>query len=261
MREILASLKRFWPNRCASSDPKPSIPAGQRVYAIGDIHGRLDLLTDLHEQIQADAATVPEATTKTVIYLGDYIDRGLNSKEIIDLLLKNPLVGFTAVHLKGNHEDALLRFLKDVAAGPDWFAFGGDATAVSYGVRVPGTLPSLHRFPLVWRELHELIPRDHLKFLSGLKLMHQIGDYVFVHAGIRPGIPLDQQDPGDLIWIRNAFLESDKDHGKIIVHGHSVTRQPEVRRYRIGIDTCAYATNILTCLVLDGTTRRFLSTA
>lgn len=239
----------------------PAVPAGLRLYVIGDIHGRADLLRRLHLQIEADLFTLTDGETARIVYLGDYIDRGLDSSTVIDVLLDHPLPGAERVFLKGNHEDSLLDFLEDVGTGPDWFAIGGDATAMSYGVRVPAQLSSSERFEHIWRALHANLPQDHLDFLHGLDLLHEVGDYLCVHAGIRPGTPLDQQDAHDLMWIRRDFLESRDDHGKVVVHGHSARREPDIQKNRIGIDTTAFATNVLTCLVLEGTERRFLSTA
>jgi serine/threonine protein phosphatase 1 len=219
------------------------------------------LLAQLHRQIQEDATTAPERVTKTVVYLGDYVDRGLDSKGVLDLLLNNPLAGFDTVYLKGNHEDTLLRFLQDISVGPDWFAIGGNATVLSYGVRTPQGLSTAQRFEHIWSELPSCIPQDHLEFFLELELMYQAGDYLFVHAGIRPGTPLDQQNPEDLMWIREEFLSSKQEYGAIVVHGHSIRNRPDIQNQRIGIDTGAFATNVLTCLVLEGTTKRFLSTS
>ena len=210
--------------------------------------------------IQDDAASNSEATQKVVVYLGDYIDRGLESRTVIDLLLDDPLPSFEVVHLKGNHEDALLRFMDDASFGPDWFAIGGDATALSYGVHVPSGLTSTTRFEHVREELKTRIPERHFAFFKNLELMHRADDYVLVHAGIRPGVPLDEQDPNDLMWIRHEFLTANDTDGKVIVHGHSLSAQPEIFEHRIGIDTGAYASNVLTCVVLEGAERRFLST-
>lgn len=253
----LRSLLRHLNSR---SRPAPRVPEGARVYVIGDIHGRADLLARLHRQIEQDAVGTPRSLTKRLVYLGDYVDRGLQSKAVIDLLLDGPLPGFEPVYLKGNHEDALLRFLDDVKTGPGWFAIGGDATAMSYGIRLAPDLSAADRFNHVWTELRRTMPQSHVKFMTDLLLSHVAGDYVMVHAGIRPGVALEDQAPDDLMWIRDDFLRSDADHGKVVVHGHSPRLEPEVRENRIGIDTTAFATNVLTCLVLEGTSRRFLST-
>jgi len=195
-----------------------------------------------------------------VIYLGDYVDRGLHSKEVIDLLLDQPLKDFEQVYLKGNHEEAFLNFLEDETIGSGWFSIGGDATVYSYGVRSNGDIPLDSRNATIKDELSAAVPARHLDFLSRLVISREVGDFLFVHAGVRPRRPLDQQTPQDLLWIRDEFLLSTVDHGKIIVHGHCVTPEPDVRKNRIGIDTGAYVSGNLTCLVLEGTSRRFLST-
>lgn len=234
-----------------------SIPAGLRVYAIGDIHGRLDLLNRLHQMIQEDAGSA--AGDRTLVYLGDYVDRGPESAGVVELLSKETLPGFSAIHLMGNHEDFMLRFLDDNSSGNAWFANGGVATLRSYGVNFdyaellsPGRLQD---------KLSRNLPARHLDFLRALTLSHVIGDYLFVHAGIRPAVAMELQTPADLLWIRGDFLNSTADHGRIVVHGHTITDAPEIRENRIGIDTGAFATDCLTCLVLEGTGRRFLQTA
>jgi serine/threonine protein phosphatase 1 len=235
-----------------------AVPDGRRIYAIGDIHGRRDLLTQLHDAIAVDARSAVNLD-KVCIYIGDYVDRGDDSRGVIDLLLSAPLAGFRTVHLLGNHEDILLRFMEDPAVAPMWIANGGDATLYSYGVdwRVHTQADDLEALR---HALRAAVPANHLKFLRGLALSHAEGDYMFVHAGIRPGRELAQQDAADLIWIRDEFLSSQADHGRVVVHGHSISAQPELRDNRIGIDTGAFATGKLTSLVLEGDTRRFLQT-
>ncbi len=236
------------------------VPDGVRVYAVGDIHGRIDLLGDLHRLILDDLAAAPRPARPTVVYLGDYVDRGPHSRDVIDLLLDRPLGNVDHVFLKGNHEQAFLDFLDDPSTGPGWFAYGGDATVLSYGVRQPRDAAPGQRYEALRAGLRDAVPADHLAFLSDLKLTCVIGDYLFVHAGIRPGKPLDRQDADDLLWIREEFHRSKADHGKVIVHGHSITNTPQVRPNRIGIDTGAFFSNVLTCLVLEGDSRRFLAT-
>lgn len=244
----------------AGAPESPAVPDGHRVYAVGDIHGRADLLRRLQSQIAEDAASAPENIEKTIVYLGDYVDRGLESKTVIELLMAPPPAGFAVKSLKGNHEEAMLRFLQDATIGPAWFAMGGDATAYSYGVGLPKGLPQKARFDHVWRELQRRIPAAHLSFLARLPLTYTIGDYLFVHAGVRPGVALDRQSAEDLLWIRDEFLSAESGWDKVIVHGHSASHRPESLPHRIGVDTGAYATNVLTCVVLDGRDRRFLST-
>ncbi len=253
-------LRRLFASRAQPVERTASVPAGSRVYAIGDIHGRADLLEALHAQIAADAAGAA-AGRRVVIYLGDYVDRGLQSREVIDLLLDAPLAGFESVHLKGNHEDFMLRFLDAPKAGPGWFMNGGGATLYSYGVRMLERGVDLTRFDQLRGQLIANLPERHRAFLAALKLWHVEGGYFFVHAGVRPGVPLEAQRDEDTLWIRERFLDDDRDHGKIVVHGHTITGEPDVRANRIGIDTGAYATGVLTSLVLEGSERRFLKTA
>ena len=239
--------------------PASAAPAGSRLYAVGDIHGRADLLESLIEQIAADAARYPD-TAKRLIFLGDYVDRGPASSAVIDLVLHDTPPGIEVVPLMGNHEEMMLRFLADIAVGRTWMMNGGDATLRSYGVEPPSMFsgaPALHR---AQQHFAERLPARHLSFLEGLAISHTEGDYLFVHAGVRPGVPLDRQRTEDLLWIRDEFLDSDRDFGKIVVHGHSISLDPEFRSNRIGIDTGAYRSGQLTCLVLEGTGRRLLTT-
>jgi serine/threonine protein phosphatase 1 len=234
----------------------PRVPDGTRAYAIGDIHGRLDLLVEIERRIADDAAASP-AARHALVYLGDYVDRGNQSREVVDRLIDLPLPGFERVLLLGNHEESMLQFLVDVQIGPAWLAYGGAATLLSYGIRPPD---SDRDFVRVQEELRAKLPERHLAFLRGLKLRHVEGDYYFVHAGVRPGIPLDDQRPEDLLWIRDEFLLSPRDFGKIIVHGHTITKTPDIKRNRIGIDTGAFASGTLTSLVLQGDAWSFLQT-
>jgi serine/threonine protein phosphatase 1 len=236
-----------------------AVPAGTRVYAIGDIHGRADLLREIRGRIEEDVRRAP-IERPVAVYLGDYVDRGLESRAVIDLLLEEPLPGFVSVHLKGNHEDFLLRFLTDATVGPVWLNNGGAATLYSYGVGL-GDGPHLEdRVLHAQAALVAALPPAHKAFLESLQTMHVEGDYVFVHAGIRPGVPLEHQTPHDLMWIREEFLSSRAVHPKTVVHGHSITFTPEMKPNRIGIDTGAYATGTLTALVLERTKRDFLHT-
>jgi serine/threonine protein phosphatase 1 len=237
-----------------------AVAPGSRVYAIGDIHGRLDLLTRLHALIVADAQTAT-AKRRVLVYVGDYVDRGPDSSAVIDLLLDRPLAGFEIVHLLGNHEDAMLRFPDDVSVGPTWLQYGGVETLRSYEIELSsGGWRDERELRRLQAEVRRRVPRRHVEFMRSMKLTHLEGDYLFVHAGIRPGVPLERQERGDLLWIRSEFLESHKDHGKIIVHGHTITETPELRPNRIGIDTGAFFSDRLTCLVLDGTRQSFLHT-
>ncbi len=252
--KIVNPLRR----REAGPDRKAALPADTRVYAIGDIHGRADLLRSLHAMIAEDAARASERE-KIIVYLGDYIDRGLESRAVIDLLIGAPPAGVKPVHLMGNHEAMLLRFLEDASVGPAWVAYGGAETLYSYGVAPPST-DEADGFETARRALAGRLPERHRAFLAALPAKRRIGDYLFVHAGVRPGVPIDEQDQDDLLWIRDPFLRSTADHGCIVVHGHSIRREVEFRPNRIGIDTGAYATGVLTALVLAGERRDVLQT-
>ncbi len=241
----------------------PRAPDDCRVYAVGDIHGRADLLAARHDHILDDAAAAA-AGRKVLVYLGDYVDRGPWSFEVVDMLIEAPLEGFEIVHLKGNHEDFLLRFLEE---GPEedseadlWFINGGDFTLQSYEVPLL-TLPfGLAGLETVRSAFRAALPQSHREFFEGLKMIHVEGDYLFVHAGIRPGVPLDEQDEEDLLWIREGFLDSDDDFGHMVVHGHTPEVDPDVHPNRIGIDTGAVFNDRLTCLVVEGESTRFLRT-
>jgi len=240
---------------------EPAVPAGTAVYAIGDIHGRLDLLTDLFARI-ADDPERGSVERRAVVCLGDYVDRGADSSGVIDLILDRTPPGFEVVTLLGNHERLMIEFLDDVRRGPLWLRNGGDATLESYGLEVGDNADlDARRLLALQAALREYLPSRHLEFLQNLKLAHAEGDYVFVHAGVRPGVPLADQQEEDVIWIRELFLNSTSDHGAVVVHGHTIRPEPEFRPNRIGIDTGAYFTNNLTCLALEGTKRRIISTA
>jgi len=257
----ISSMRAKFP-KIGGERPAPATPPGTRLYAIGDIHGRLDLLGRLLELIKADAAANP-AARQAVVYLGDYIDRGPESKGVIDLLLSRPMraAGFEEIHVMGNHEDILLQFLADVRCGPHWFAYGGMDTLSSYGVRPPGLMAVEADLLRAQADLKGKVPPTHLDFLRHMKLSHEEGDYLFVHAGLRPGVKLDEQIGQDMMWIRDEFLHSDADFGRVVVHGHTIAETPQVKPNRIGVDTGAYATGVLTCVVLEGTGRRFIQTA
>ncbi len=252
-------LKRFFGAGRKPAAALPKAPENSRIYAVGDIHGRLDLLRRLHGLISDDAARHP-ATRRVVVYLGDYVDRGEDSAGVIDLLLGDPLPGFESVYLLGNHEEMMLDFFEDISIARSWMTNGGADTLMSYRVSPPMIFADEAVVTQVQQDLAGRLPEPHRAFLEGLSLSHQEGDYFFAHAGIRPGVPLEKQEKRDLIWIRNPFLESEQAHGKVIVHGHTITDEPDFRRNRIGIDTGAYATGRLTCLLLEGSNREFLQT-
>lgn len=235
------------------------MPEGELIYAVGDIHGRSDLLAKLLFQIEVDAAT-RRAAKKQLVFLGDYVDRGPDSRGVVDILLHRLPADFSAHFLKGNHEALLLAFLADAERLDLWRLNGGSATMASYGVDVD-ELDTTHAPPRAWREAFaSVLPLAHLDFLRYLELKISVADYLFVHAGVRPGVPLDAQREADLIWIRDAFLDSSESFGKIVVHGHTPVREPVVRPNRIGIDTGAVFSGRLTALRLQDGERSFLAT-
>ena len=240
-------------------EDQPRVPGNRRVYAIGDIHGRADLLDRLHAQIREDAAASPDRT-HVLIYLGDYVDRGPNSYDVVESLIKAPQEGFEIVHLKGNHEDFLLTFLEDPSVGGMWAMNGGNKTLRSYKVGVFDLLLGSGGREKVRRRFAKALPPSHLAFFEDLARYHVEGDYVFVHAGIRPGVALEDQEEKDLLWIREDFLFNESDPARVVVHGHTIHWTPDLRQHRIGIDTGAFHSGHLTCLVLDGTDVRFLQT-
>ncbi len=235
----------------------PQIPDGQRVYCIGDIHGRADLLGQLHKMILNDAEGY--GGVKTIVYLGDYIDRGEHSRQVIETLLSQPLPDFEAIHLLGNHEQAMQDFMQRPEATASWLSFGGRETLHSYGVTLTH-IPTLRDMPQLAGQLERKLPGTHRAFLHNCTESWRCGSYYFVHAGIRPGVPLDRQTLEDHLWIREEFLYSNANHGLIVVHGHSIAPQVETLPNRIGIDTGAFATGILTCLILEADQQRLLQT-
>lgn len=262
MRILIDALAAAWRGRrpAAAREEAPrgpaAIPAGYRVYAIGDIHGEAALLAAMLDRIRADAGDHPPART-LVVFLGDYIDRGPDSRGVLELLCSNPLPGATLRFLMGNHEAAMLDFLAGEPAGTEWLRFGGVETLASYGIAAAGAATP-QRLSQLRMELEARLPPRHLDFLRGLENSCVIGGYAFVHAGIRPGRSLDAQIPEDLFWIREPFLSDPRPHDHVIVHGHTVTPEPELRPNRIGLDTGAYATGVLTGLRLMGTNQQIL---
>ncbi|MEI6270716.1 MAG: metallophosphoesterase family protein [Methylococcaceae bacterium] len=233
------------------------LPENHRLYCIGDIHGRLDLLQEAHQKIVNDAADFNGA--KILVYLGDYIDRGMHSRQVIDCLLENNFPDFEKVFLLGNHEQVLMQFLwgNDDAIAHEWFRFGGLSTLISYGVKLQG-IPTSKELTGLRTQLLEKLPAAHSDFLGRLVLNYETDGYFFVHAGIKPKIKLHLQRAEDMLWIREEFLNSDVFHGKVIVHGHTVTDEPEIRHNRIALDTGAYASGRLTCAVFEGAGCQFL---
>lgn len=232
-----------------SKESPPQVPAGVRIYAIGDIHGRADLLASLLLQIEVDIALHP-IDRPIAVFLGDYIDRGPDSKDVIDLLVTS---GRTPemVFLKGNHETFLLDFMKASTRLDNWRKNGGFETLVSYGLKPPMS-PSFNDQVRLVRDLADALPESHRKFFNALQLTFVCGDFLFVHAGLRPLVPIRDQTEDDLLWIRDDFLLWDKEFEKIVVHGHTPVAEPDVRFNRINIDTGAFATGRLTCMTIEG---------
>ncbi|MCI4678738.1 serine/threonine protein phosphatase [Rhodoblastus acidophilus] len=224
----------------------PRIPPGLRVYAIGDIHGRADLLEAAAGKIARDSRDAPRTLT---IFLGDYIDRGRDSAAVLERLSKRDFpTDFVA--LRGNHEQTMLDALDDPRIFEFWRRYGAVETLASYGVDVADVMRGAG-FVEARDELRRKAPPEHIAFLKALPLSHEIGDYFFCHAGVKPGRPLSAQEPRDLMFIRREFLDSAEWRSKVIVHGHTPVEAPEFRANRINLDTGAYATNRLTCLALE----------
>jgi serine/threonine protein phosphatase 1 len=237
----------------------PRLPDGVRIYAVGDIHGCADLLDAVLTRIERDLRVRPPRREALAVFVGDYVDRGPDSHGVVERLLAGRPARARPVHLKGNHEDMLLRFLADPAGQGDvWLANGGMATLRSYGVTPPGAgAAALGRGAA---DLARAMPGPHLEFYSGLGLTFECGDYLFVHAGLRPGTAIGAQSADDLLWIRGAFMRHDGAFAKYVVHGHTPRSEPEVLWNRADIDTGAFASGRLTCLVLEGETRRVFTT-
>jgi diadenosine tetraphosphatase ApaH/serine/threonine PP2A family protein phosphatase len=243
-----------------SDSDVPALPKGQLLYAVGDIHGRLDLLRDLLQLIEDDAHARSQATRRTLVFLGDYVDRGPDSSGVVANLTARAFPGFDTHFLKGNHEAILLNFLGDPLHLDHWLVNGGQATMDSYGVDTRALAEERAR-PERWREAFAAaLPETHLRFFRSLQLSVTIGDYLFVHAGVRPGVPLAAQSEDDLVWIRGPFLDHAGSFGKFVVHGHTPALLPVIRPNRIGIDTGAVFSDRLTALRLEDRARAFLHT-
>ncbi len=254
-------FSRFWKRNKgpAQATAAPAVPDGCRVYAIGDIHGRDDLFAQLLTMIADDHAARRPAQP-IIILLGDLVDRGPHSRQVVERAMTLSADWPDVRLLMGNHEEVFLE------------ALGGDIAVMRFFVRIGGA-QTIHSYGIVGREydamdfaelavaLARQVPQTHIQFLSNALDLIEIGDYAFVHAGIRPGIALAAQSPSDLRWIRDEFLDDSRDHGKIIVYGHSITDGVDEQPNRIGIDTGAFASGILTAIALEGQQRWYLSTA
>ena len=245
-------------NFMCGSEAKPCGARGYRAYGVGDIHGRLDLLEQLLDNIERDRAKRPQRKT-LLVFLGDLIDRGPESAQVIERLRTYSVDGVQTVFLLGNHEEVLLRIIDgDTSLIPSWLRFGGAECLESYGadpLQVAGQADERAA-----ATIRAAIPQSHREFLGSFVDTLRFGDYLFVHAGIRPGVSMDHQLQEDLRWIRDPFLFDETDHGCVVVHGHTISPEVEERSNRIGIDTGAYRTGVLTALALEGTSRWYLDT-
>jgi serine/threonine protein phosphatase 1 len=236
-----------------------STPDGTRVYAIGDVHGCDAMLADMHSLIAADLAA-NRAGDHRIIHIGDYVDRGPDSAAVLTRLAAMQATDPRVICLKGNHDELLADVLTGSASAAGVFlANGGDATLASYGVETGGLPMWRDEAADLTRQLADRMPAGDRRFLDALRVSALVGDYFFCHAGIRPGVPLDRQTPRDLLWIREPFLSDGRDHGAVVVHGHTPVGAPDVRTNRINIDTGAVYGGPLTCIVLEGSAYRFLT--
>jgi serine/threonine protein phosphatase 1 len=249
------SLLKFVRSRAARGH---TVPAGERVYAIGDIHGRLDLLNQLIARIETDDRDRGPANT-IIIFLGDLVDRGPDSRGVVERAMELRRSRSNTRFLMGNHEEVFLRAVAgDLRALRLLLRIGGKETILSYGVDAEHYRKL--DFEGLANVLKERVPQAHLEFLSSFEESVEVGDYLFVHAGIRPGVAIGEQSPTDMRWIRDEFLRHRDGYGKLVVHGHSVSDDVDVRANRIGIDTGAYASGRLTAIGLEKEGRWFLST-
>lgn len=248
-------LRKFF-SRQPATPRQHRLPDGERIYAIGDIHGRLDCLDAIMSKIAYDQDGRPPADT-TLVFLGDLIDRGAESRGVIERAMSIAEI-YNTVFLMGNHEEILIHTWEgDSGAAALLHRVGGRETVMSYGVQASdydaGDLAKLATL------VSDRVPPEHIEFLKAFEDSYAQGDYFFVHAGIRPGIALAAQDPLDMRWIRREFLDDDRDHGPMVIHGHSITDDIDMKPNRIGIDTGAFASGKLTAIGIEGTDRWFLA--
>lgn len=263
--KLRSLLRDFFAPGKPAAVPAPEVPEGLCVYAVGDVHGQRRELERLIALVEADAERMrgESGLEPLLVFLGDYVDRGPDSRGVLDRLCalqarSEAGSGVACRFLAGNHEAAMLDFLREPAAGAEWLSYGGAETLASYGVRASVGTADPARCRALRDALEERLPDEHRRFLNALEPMVVLGGYAFVHAGIRPGLPLSRQRPQDLQWIREPFLSWNKPHEKVVVHGHTVVDRPEFLSNRIAVDTGAYATGILTALVLHGAEQRLV---
>ncbi|HEX7886687.1 MAG TPA: metallophosphoesterase family protein [Phenylobacterium sp.] len=252
LSRLLQAFKRRPDAPRASTD-------GRTIYAVGDIHGRLDILDPLLAQIRADVAAEPPKDKPVLVFVGDYVDRGAASRGVVDRVIELQAGDeFEVRALKGNHEEAILAFLDDPNFGPTWSEHGGAQTLTSYGVTAPMLRMAAEDWAKARDDLAEVLPKAHYDFLRRLELVAVYGDYLFVHAGLRPGVPIEDQEEHDLLWIRQDFLATQRPFEKVVVHGHTPEEEAFLGQVRIGIDTGAYATGLLTAVRLRDADRRLI---
>ena len=250
--------KLFSPRRAPDESPKGAVPPGQRIYAVGDIHGRLDLLEALFARIEADDAARPQADT-LLLFLGDLIDRGPQSAQVVERLRRLKATGANVRLLLGNHEEVFLTALSgDEKALKFFHRIGGRETLLSSGIS-EAEYDNLD-YPALLELLIARVPAEHREFIQAFEDLIIIGDFVFVHAGVRPETPLARQKASDLRWIRNDFTQFRGKLEKIVVHGHTITEEVVEAEHRIGIDTGAYASGKLTAMAFEGAERWILQT-
>lgn len=249
-------LPRLFSNRSrklASQTPSDCV-----VWAVGDIHGRSDLSHGLLQSIRADLSAA-DAGRKVIVFLGDHIDRGADSRGVLDQLCDLETDPALELHfIRGNHEDRMEAFLVDPTVGPGWCDYGGRETLFSYGVSPPAMRSDMSGWGETARALSEALPESHRRLLNRQQLSVSIGDYFFCHAGARPGVGLEDQAPEDLMWIRQPFLDHPAPFEKVVVHGHTPTEVVVSDARRISVDTGAYATNVLSAVRLAGPSRLLL---
>jgi serine/threonine protein phosphatase 1 len=226
----------------------PRLEEGVRVYAVGDVHGRIDLVEGVLSRIDADRSSSP-AKRIVEIFIGDYVDRGPSSRAVLDRLSQRVQTHGTVL-LRGNHEELLLAFLREPAALTEWQRLGGLQTLLSYGLSPPINASATQQIELA-AEFRRKFPDSHKSLLTSMPSSFTCGDFLFVHAGVRPGVPIAEQSEQDLLWIRDDFLLSKAQFGKFIVHGHTPVAEPDLHQNRFNIDTGAYATGRLTCIRIE----------
>jgi serine/threonine protein phosphatase 1 len=232
------------------------IPAGLRIYAIGDVHGRLDLLKQLHDKIAAETKR-DQPERRLIIHLGDYVDRGPDSAGVLEFLSRKIDAETDVIALAGNHDHGFLEFMRDGELHSLFPGNGGAATARSYGIEADFISEDGARRTAA--ALSDVVPDTHISFLRNLPVKAEFGDFLFCHAGVRPNVPLDRQSSWDLVWIRHEFLDWPALFEKVIVHGHTPHGEPEVLPNRVNVDTAAWMSGILTALVIEGKEKRFLT--